>query len=68
MCQHFLMNIFKCVLIPLRVFESCTCFNTITFHDGGPYDIETSLLIYSSNQWPGFYMMGTSVSKELRIF
>ena len=29
--------------------------------DGRPYHIETS-----TNQWAGFYMMGTSVLKELR--
>ena len=26
------------------------------FHDGGPYHIETSLLICHANQWTGFYM------------
>ena len=25
------------------------------FHDGGPYHIETSTLIYVGNQWTGFY-------------
>ena len=25
------------------------------FHDEGPYHIETSPLIYSANQWTGFY-------------
>ena len=35
------------------------------FYDGGPFHIETSALIYSSNQWTGFYMIGTSVMKEL---
>ena len=36
----------------------------LLFHDGGPYDIETSHLICSANQWIAFYMIGTSV-KEL---
>ena len=36
------------------------------FHDGGPYYIKTSPLICSENQWTGFYMIETSVMKELR--
>ena len=32
--------------------------------DGGPFQIETSPLICSSNQWTGFYMKGISVMKE----
>ena len=35
------------------------------FHDGGPYHIETSLLICYITQWTGFYMTGTFVMKEL---
>ena len=35
-----------------------------SFHDGGRYHIETSPLIYRANQWTGFYMTGTSVTKE----
>ena len=38
------------------------------FHNVGPYHIETSILIYSSNQWTDFYMIRTSVTKELSIF
>ena len=34
-------------------------------NDGGPYHIETSPLICKANQWAGFYMIGTSVIKEL---
>ena len=37
------------------------------FDDGDPYHIETSPFIYSANQWTGFYMIGTSVIKELNI-
>ena len=33
---------------------------------GGPYHIETSLLICKANQWTGFYMTTTSVVKELK--
>ena len=36
------------------------------FHDGGPYQIETSPLIYSKNQLAGFYMIGSSVMIELK--
>ena len=35
------------------------------FHDGGAYHIETSPLIWSVNQWTGFYMLEISVMKEL---
>ena len=35
------------------------------FHDGETYNIESSSLIYSANQWTGFYMIGTSFIKEL---
>ena len=30
------------------------------FHEGGPYQIETSPLVCSKNQWTGFYMTETS--------
>ena len=36
------------------------------FRDGGPYHRETSPLIYIANQWTGFYMILTSVMKELK--
>ena len=31
----------------------------------GPYRIETSPLIWRANQWTGFYIIETSVMKEL---
>ena len=34
-------------------------------HGGGPCHIETSPLICFANHWTGFYMIGTSVMKEL---
>ena len=37
------------------------------FHDGGLYHIETIPLIRHANQWTSFYMMGTTVMKELRL-
>ena len=36
-----------------------------SFRDGDSYDIETSPLASSANQWIGFYMIGTSVKNEL---
>ena len=36
-----------------------------SFDDGGPYHIKNSPLICYSNQWAGFYMMGTFFIKEL---
>ena len=36
------------------------------FHDGCPYPIKTSPLICRANQWTGFYMIRTSVMKDLR--
>ena len=35
------------------------------FHNGGFRYIETSPLTCSANQWTSFYMIGTSVTKEL---
>ena len=37
------------------------------FHHQGLYQIEASPLISRANQWTGFYMIGTSVMKELII-
>ena len=39
--------------------------NPLLFHDGGPFHIETSPLIFSPNEWTGFYMIGTDIMKEL---
>ena len=36
----------------------------ILFH-GGPYHIGTSPLIYSANQWTGFYVIGGSAMKKI---
>ena len=58
----------KCVLTR-NIFPLVATFYIITiqlFHDGGPYHTETSLLICSANQWTGFYIIGTSVMKELK--
>ena len=38
----------------------------INFHDGVAYHVRTSLLICSANQLAGFYMLWTSVMKELK--
>ena len=36
-------------------------YSTLLFHDGGPYHKETT-------QWTSFYMIGTSVMKELNFY
>ena len=36
------------------------------FHDGGPYHIENSPFICRANQCTDFFMIGTSITKELR--
>ena len=38
----------------------------LTLPDGGPYHTETSPLICSANRWTSFYMIGTSVMKDLK--
>ena len=43
-------------------------FSRYLFHDGGPYHIETSPLICIANEWTGFYMIGTTIMKELTNF
>ena len=45
------------------------CSNSFALsHNRGPYHIETSLLICRTNEWTGFYMIATSVIKELKCF
>ena len=34
------------------------------FHDAGSYHIDTSPLIWSADQWTGFYMIGKSIMLE----
>ena len=38
------------------------------FHGGGPYHIETSPLISRTNQWTGFYIIGTFALSSLWLF
>ena len=41
---------------------------TEVFHDRGPYHrYGTIPIICRANQWTGFYMTGTSVTKELSL-
>ena len=40
--------------------------DTLPFHHGGRYYIETSPLICGANQWTGFYMVTASVMKGLK--
>lgn len=42
--------------------ESC-----LKLHDGSPYDIEISPLIFSTCKWTGFQMMVTFAMKELKF-
>ena len=37
-------------------------------HDGGHYHVETTPLICRINKRTGFYMIGASVMKELKLF
>ena len=37
----------------------------LTLLDGGPYHTEPSALICFANEWNSFYMIGTSIMKEL---
>ena len=56
------------IMCPLERRDRATLGNVITtylLHEGGPYHIETSLLIFSANQWTGFYIIGSSVIKEV---
>ena len=41
---------------------------TLVFHGGDLCHIKTSPLIFRGNQWTGFYMIGTSVMKELKTY
>ena len=54
-------------LVTLPVYHDREMINTSLFHDGGRYHIETSPLS-GANQWTGFYMITTSVMKELMLF
>ena len=53
---YLTLNIFNFVLLGHKL-----------FHDGDPYHKETSSLIFRANQWTGFYMIATSVIKELNV-
>ena len=39
----------------------------LPFHGRGRYHIETSPMIWSGNQWTGFYMITASVMKGLTL-
>ena len=61
---------YSCSLKILSLMKIVDCVTNSSFyelfHDGGPYHIETSTLIYNANQWIGFYMIRASVLKEFR--
>ena len=52
----------------LTILQCCEKYDEELFHDGGPYNMRTSPLIYFANQWNGFYMIGTSVKKRVKDF
>ena len=52
-------------MINEREYSSVLLLNRALFHDRGLYTIETSPLICSANQLIGFYLISTSVMKEL---
>ena len=81
--EHFGKQLYTAFLLNLHIFFLMTFhlfslswkqksffqywFNSQQFHEGGPQHIETNPLICSANEWTGFYMIGTSVIKELKL-
>ena len=66
-----LNNYFSVCIIDTFAASACSFMglfssSTKLFHDRGPCHIETSLLIFGSNKWTGFHIIGTSVMKELK--
>ena len=62
------MSVFQETLIAYSV-DDLLYLSFCLFHqDGGRYDIETSPLVCSANQWTGFYMITASVLKGLNNF
>ena len=49
-------------------FCSPLCSSFKLFHDGGSYHIKTSPLICIASYCTGFYLIGTSITKELKYF
>ena len=47
-------------------FKNKWCVLTLSWQS--PYHIENGLLIFTANQWAGFYMIETSFMKELMCF
>ena len=61
-CNFYFESTYSGITVKFAVFAQ---FRYLTFHDGGPYHKETSSLI--ANQWTGFHMIGTSVTRELKL-
>ena len=55
-----LLIIIVSIAFSISVFQNLE----LVFHDGGRYNIETSSLNCSANQWTAFYIIGTSVMKS----
>ena len=64
--NNSLILIISCI-VEERLKLLCLIFDFTSglFLDGVSYYVETSPLICSANQWTGFYMIRTSVMKEL---
>ena len=48
------------------LYDTTTLLNYL-FYDRVSYHLETSPLICTANQWTGFYMIGTSIMKDLKL-
>ena len=71
-CYHsFIMNQIFCLKVGERPHKRFLRYFMLTllnsFMTGGPYHTETSPLICTANQWTGFYMIRTSIMKELLL-
>ena len=64
-CLHCWLWTSKCQLGKYNVENYNLFFQSLTLLWRNTHHIETNALICSANQWTGFYMIGTSVMKEL---
>ena len=69
--QNNMINLFQTAVqfsYPLETSENQRFCGVLTLSWQRPYHIETSLLTCSANQWISFYMIGTTVTKELKEY
>ena len=57
-----LLHVLRCTVTQTLFFQTKKLFN-----DGGSYNIKTSPLISRANQLTGFYVIGTSVMKQVNV-